>query len=569
VEGQPRPYTTGPPTEQPKPIPPPGLVVVDDNGQPVPVGAYSGATGTTTDSAESGSESESESMSAGSKVAIFLISLLSLSIATVSVLLVRKHQLRNHRHMNIRRDFFFMCMRRLSFGKPTDHTYDKDDTLVENNGSIGSEEIEFNGPLFDSWPGVCPLGDKMNRYEDSDGDSSDGTFDKGGLDKDEAETQSSAHTSSQDEPSTYKSSLLSSFFSKSAAFRKGEDGQLVPAENAIDEIKRAINEAQWQEVYYLASKMASEGNIDNNENLQSALVRTNESGGDYASPTARAHLRPDEASKAAQLDVSLAVGDWITLAARAAVFAALESATNPVPSSISFKPGQEGADECLARARAALQEAQKAAKARQEESRPMSSPMEVDDGVDVEETEADTVVFVNADDASEDADSSRHPREDDGDSRDPREDEEDDDDDDSVVSNSSPKDYNDEESIDTNPLDPEGPSDETSVASEVSVTGFEDCDNEDASSTQSGVPGPPSIALSNQSTIASAPSTSEEVPFSTFAEGARGPFRRDFASGISQPMEQKDDKEMSPKVTARIVAIQRSSDVEDNMSMYS
>ena len=297
-----------------------------------------------------------QGMSKGGIIGIIIVAFVG-ALVVLGLLVLRQRNIQRNRNHPIARDFYFLktlcAIRKPFFAKgdklKEDH---QESTLCENDRSVSSGEIDFtDAPLFGTWP-LTDNDQNLGKPRSSD------TLSRDHLDQDLEEKEDGNGSYN---PSTCKSNLLHSFFSRTAVNKDKAGAAMTPAENAIDEIKRAISNAQWQDVYYLASKMAAEGNIDTEENLQSALVTSNENvvGGDYLlSRKKRAHLNSEEAQKAAQLDASLQEGDWITLAARAAVFAALEEADNPVPSSITI-PG-ESAEECLANAKAALEEAKKA-----------------------------------------------------------------------------------------------------------------------------------------------------------------------------------------------------------------
>ena len=493
-------------------------------------------------------------MSGGGITAIVLIVLLALVISSLAVLFVRRRRLQEDRNMSLRQEFFLMFTkpRKVSADDQAtfDETYEKSYQDHNNEGSIASEEIDFNnnGPLFGSWPNVS-----KSRSRDAS------------LDESETEPELG---SSLGDPSTYKSSLLHSFFSKSAEYlRPSEDANKTPLQNAVDEIKRGISEARWQDVYYLASKMAAEGNIDSDENLQAALVSTNEGGGDYKThvgPT-REHLNPADAGKAAQLDASLVTGDWITLAARAAVFAALDNADNPVPSCITIAPGKGNAEECLAKARVALEEAQKVAKEREEKLRQQhqeeTPSVSVTAESEAEESSEEKVAFVSAGDVSidcEEEEGFEYPSDDYSDFSQTessknssstnkskvsvitkimtqKEAAKDDDQEVTENENKGSQDENDDNSEKDENIQKEGDADDK-----------EGDEDESATASRNDLPGPPSIAMSNQSTIPTEASTTKEVPFTSLTESSRGPFRRDFENEISHPMEQQSQPEEKP-----------------------
>ena len=498
-------------------------------------------------------EDSSEGMNGGGITAIVLVVLLALVIASLAVLFVRRRRLQEDRNMSLRQEFFLM------FTKPRkvtaddqatfDETYEKSYPDLHNEGSIASEEIDFNnnGPLFGSWPNISKSRSRS-------------------LDESETEPELG---SSLGDPSTFQSSLLHSFFSKSAEYlRPSEDANKTPLQNAVDEIKRGISEARWQDVYYLASKMAAEGNIDSNENLQAALVPTNESGGDYETHVGatRKQMSPADAGKAAQLDASLVTGDWITLAARAAVFAALDTADNPVPSSITIAPGKGNAEECLAKARVALEEAQKAAKEREEkllqqQQKEIPSVSETAES-EGEESSDEKVVFVSAGDVSIDCEEERfeYPSDDYSDFSQTES---------SKKSSSTNKSevsvitrimtqeepaMDDDHELTENEDSPEKNDDIVEEGKSVQEEGEGDGEESEGNDTQKAeeegsrndLPGPPSIAMSNQSTIPTEASTTKEVPFTSLTESSRGPFRRDFENEISHPMEQQSQPEEKP-----------------------
>lgn len=193
-----------------------------------------------------------------------------------------------------------------------------EETLISPSASVVSEEIEFSGPLFDTWPTT----DIPNNVSD---DLTDNNI--------YGENASGALYDEED----HASSKAFHIPARTGDMEPWSDDQLVLTDNAIDEIKKAINHAQWQDVYYLASKMAAQGNIDSSDNLASAIVRSSDSEL-YDNVSSRAHLSPEDAERATRLDVSLAVGDWVNLAARAAVYAALECADSSIPSTICFDP---------------------------------------------------------------------------------------------------------------------------------------------------------------------------------------------------------------------------------------
>ena len=521
--------TAGPHPSQKPTSRSPDLAVLDEHGNPV--------------AAKRSTDSDREGLSPGGNVAVAFIVLLGIVIVATSLLLIQKRKrLLNAQNQNVRRGFFFMNMRKI---KPTDgvetDTYDKT-YIEEHNESLGSEEIDFNGPLFDSWPSVTP---HRHDLEDDDGlagtitpgqpynnrtshQTTDTTIRNSGIgttvDVDDVVLDAGDIEDTEDEPSTFTSSLLSSFFSRA---KRGGMHAPPSTDNAVDEIQRAINDAQWQEVYHLASKMAAEGNIDSNENLQSALVRSNENG-NTGTTLNRTHLKPEDAARAAQLDLSMAVGDWITLAARAAVFAALESANNPVPASISFvKDQKSNIDECLTRAKEALEEAQKAEAKKQEQRLAVSS--------EAAKCTEEQVVFVDADEGASDGEF-EYPDVDYSD----------------FTRTSGTDDYttadNSSGELPTPPSQTQTtprPQSQSTVVEEVDSSDDEESDCQ-SSPTASHIPGPPSIAMSNQSTIPTQPSDSPQVHFSTIMEASRGPFRRDFASGMSQFMEQDEASERTP-----------------------
>jgi len=499
-------------------------------------------------------------MDAGTITAIILVTLLGVTIISLLLLAIRKRQLMQDRNAGITRQFFFTHVftnknkNNNANGVNSSNDGDDNNTLragdtylesypPESETSIISEEIDFNnnGPLFESWPSVIKArsqngllaGDHLRQQQEQD-DALRGHQDNGDCDDDDSHLAPSSG-----EPSTYKSSVLSSFFSKSADYLRGmvgaEDGnnnnnnEMTPLENAIDEIKRGISEARWQDVYYLASKMAAEGNIDTNEKLKTALVTTSTGNENACEVPSNTHcLTPQDAEKASQLNASLKTGDFISLAARAAVFAALESAKNPVPASIAFTPGQEDADACLAQARAALIDSERIAKEREEKCRQLLQDEEAQ-----QETSAcvshksnssttvteDSVPFVSAEDVSIDCEEFEYPTDGYSDS--------------SASSRTKSTNSKDgcEHSKDSNNKNDVGEAEGENV----------DIQNDDGSTdcTRSDIPGPPSIALSNQSTIPTEASTSGgDAVFSSLKESSRGPFRRDFENEISHPMDQ-------------------------------
>jgi hypothetical protein len=491
---------------------PPELTVIDGNGHTINSFGSSGNSG-----GEGG-----DGMSSGAKIGVILLVLLGIAIACTSLLLIRRLRGRHNGQGRAGREFFFMKFKRV---QPSDETETYDKTFVENNGSIASEEIDFHGPLFESWPMTK---DDLDRAGSPRSRLSQPGLDDATLRGNDDEEQEQPPTDFS--PYTYTSSLLSSFFSKVA-----DGGDEVPTtESAADEIKRAINEGLWQDVYYLASKMAAEGNIDSNENLQTALVRSKESGGDYVPVKARAHLTQEDVARAAQLDVSFVAGDWITLAARAAVYAALDAANNPVPASISFIPhGKHQVDECLEKATAALKEARMAAEAKEEmRQRAITLSAEEDEAEPSVATEDKQMVFINADE-DDSKNGFEYPRAD-------------------------YSDFSRTNSIDeTNPESKEvsaPPSRQEPRPLVEDVADDGSCDEKSLTSdSRSDIPGPPSISMSNQSTIPTQHSTSEEVPFQSIAEAARGPFVRDFVNGISRLMEQEEEAELPMDLSKAIM----------------
>lgn len=245
-------------------------------------------------------------------------------------------------------------------------------------------------------------------------------------------------------------------------------------------------------------------------------MRSNEHGNNRGTIPSRRHLKPEDAAKASQLDVSMEVGDWITLAARAAVFAALDSANNPVPAHISFVNGKNSeADECLEKARKALDEAEKAAKIKEKAQQ-----------------HSESVTFINADEVNSDEEDYEYPKEDYSD-----------------FTRTSASGLTGDDSVQL-PGPPSHPRPQSSLksldAEEVEIGD----DESETSTTQAGLPGPPSIAMSNQSTIPTQPSTAgTPVPFTPLQDAVRGPFRRDFENGMSQPMEQEDESEKTPQIS--------------------
>ncbi|CAB9512369.1 expressed unknown protein [Seminavis robusta] len=540
------PPVTKTPRSTPKPttMNPPGLTVVDGNGNTI--NSFGGG------GSNSNDNDASEGMSSGGITAIILVAILGIAILFSLFLLFQKRRRLRHDPSGIGRDFFFMKFKKV---RPSDETETHDKTyVIENNGSIASEEIDFHGPLFESWPvtnhdldkaGLSPLPYKddvsslpdtprTRHHSRAGSETATDTARESVFEEDDDEPEPQDPTADLS-PSTYTSSLLSSFFSK-AANRVDGGNAAGQSNNAVDEIKRAIDGGLWQDVYYLASKMAAEGNIDTNENLQTALVRSNEGGGgaNYAKPNPRAHLKPEDAARAAQLDVSLVAGDWITLAARAAVFAALDSANNPVPSCISFvASGKNGdVDECLEKATAALKEAQKAAKAKEEMQQRTLALIAADDT----DSNDEHVVFINADEANS-VDDFEYPKEDYSDF--------------SRTSSSSESERGSKSSerrgLPAPPSHRRHPTKRPhTLVEDVDEDSSEEEEEEETvtSDTRSSIPGPPSIAMSNQSTIPTQASTSKEVPFQSIEEGSRGPFRRDFVNGGSHPMEQEDEDEL-------------------------
>lgn len=571
---------TGNPFPTPAPTPRPPLMVVDKWGNPI---LPDDKLGQETDINVVKNKKDKDGITAGGIVAIILIVILAMTIVVSGYLLCRKWHRLHHSHSQrgggrfIDRGIpgiFFMNMRKI---KPTDGlttvaesaTHDK--TYLEEEeqgrsreGSIGSEEIDFHGPLFDSWPAVAPVtvDEQESLPEEDDDQLIDTSSPQPNYDNNDNEEYDEDQT---DSPSTFTSSLLSSFFSR--AKRGQAEAEAPSTDNAVDEIQRAINDAQWQEVYYLASKMASGGNIDTNENLQSALVKSsNES--QPQQPPDRSHLKPEDAARADQLDVSMAAGDFITLAARAAVFAALQSANNPVPTSISFSQGDEdgtgNAEDCLERAQKALEELEKAEAerlARQQAAAELESVAERTEFTSTENDDKDEDTFEYSypkDDYSDFTPTSNAAE------------------DDSSSCNTSR--VSSRREIPIGPTYPGGPpaplmypatptlqnpsppmpacveevesdSDSDSDSSSDSLH-LDDDDQSDSSATRSSLPGPPSIAMSNQSTIPTKASVRGTVPFATIEDTARGPFQRDFDDefGISHMIiPQGDAMDQSPK----------------------
>lgn len=403
----------------------------------------------------------------GGIVGAVMVALVGAAIV-VALLMIRNFRRSSRSNDPITRAFFFVGAKLKGKGAKETNS-DRGDTMCDN-GTIASEEITFQDKaLFESWP-LTEEDKKLGKPRSSD------TLSRDHLDENMDDEAVRA---------TYSpSNLLQTFFSRSA--KKGKDGRellLTPAENAIDEIKRAISFAEWQDVYYLASKMAAEGNIDSEENLRSALVKCNDDGGDYVLASERAHLSAEDAKKAAQLDVSLRVGDWITLAARAAVFAALEGATHPVPSSISV-PEDETAEICLAKVKASLEEAKRASA----ELYARQGPPEEDENKS--ENEDDNDGWDSCDDSV--------PK--------------------SVV-------HCGDEEIENKSEAPK-----------------EDWNDTDTETTRSNLPGPPSVAMSANSTIPTEASNAGDVKNTSISDSTRGPFLRDFSTGTSRPMDEEQQE---------------------------
>lgn len=210
------------------------------------------------------------------------------------------------------------------------------------------------------------------------------------------------------------------------------------------------------------------------------------------------------------------------MAARAAVFAALESANNPVPMAISFVNNNKGnVDECLAKAKAALEEAQKAEAKKREKQKQAASSDSVPSGSSTEED----VMFVDADETDEEEsdEECHYPKDDSSDSLEKYE---------YSTSDNSSKSLPD-------------PTNAQSLSTLV-----EDDESGKSTATPSHLPGPPSIAMSNQSSIPTQPSEAQPaVPFSTITDISRGPFRRDFENGVSHLLEQDDETERTPNIS--------------------